>query len=1621
MSKAGKKKDSSNRINSGSNKNENVASSYAQAPAGSLVGSVASVDSKGKIRNYPLWPEFVENDINTEKWESGGGKAKEKGKSPSPQFFDDPEGKIEMPSSIEVDHWQRPHDFLNGKQPVIVEKESSIDILHPNEHLCHSEVMRTIISQISSLWSLSRERSEVKVTPQNSPASSELGDESWKPWEHIYSLCKAGKGHMPLHNQYGKYIVRLYWMGCWRKIVVDDLLPFDADDRLLLPATTKEVELWPMLLAKALIKVASIDYNVNDGPTEIGDYFVMHCLTGWLPETIPLQYSHNENLWELLKKVLPEWKLPEEKPTEHESDVTPASAVSSKKNESSVAKHDNTGSAATKPDKGIAKDAKTNKDGTKKKDDKEKQKASSEVPTKPERVEMIVFASFNQQLDQPTSLSGLREMANASEKLRKVGLSNLHPHPVLIAKTRSCSLVPPTPVPEIPRWKLIRPRKKKSTPFDEPQAEPEPPKPDQWLEIVSPYLGHRVVPLNIERSSRPRSHISGVHDLNEIEEHEEYSDTPKIKSPTKQVNLPPISRERLLTENDTSVPQTPKTKDGDRSLEGSDVAGGQEEEGEEEENEQKEEDAQQDGMLENAEINKATWIDFDEFCKSFTNVTIFHKPSTYAHNGTDTELKQVALNAGLNVAPSGSKKGSAQVNQTPSNTNIGKTGLITPKSYEGFPPEERTPSFLFVDNLQPTELIVSFSVLPRWPGIDDRKISDKESVAGASEVASTKQEAQGLSSGLLVAEPYSWKSLLTGQPVLRIRTTGTRAACLTLPAGRHVLRFLFNSPLGYHLHICSTISFVYGDKDTVMAPLQEESCRFVESANMIMAAVEKCINAIGERKRWKEAFDELHKAHMPYHANNKNQLNRHYQGWYRAFYSTMNAVMGDTKVSALEFALRAIFLDCNPHAPVKPSIASKDTPENWMQRTASEEEEAAVKLLQKNWRGTYTRKLLDAHQVPGSREHLTVQEALKTLKSTLHANNQAHSLALLRSILKENPELVEKFPFHNDEWNKISFTDYQGTFPDQPPRSWFVVFRETFHVEEDMLCVPKIYVPIPTCLLRVVDNDSGEEVKRVFQRVAPHVYKKNKRGYTFVAEAWTLDQALISNKWRMRLIGSSANLPAPINNQLTAQFSVKEVKDYYVPNKGNILLRYHVKCSANHIGSLQLETSKPDVHIKFQILNNEEEIISTRGKGHCVIPAFYFQANEPKRSQSRLSNQESGQSITQTSKQATAGKKQGGSAKPTEEKSSQKESRRESIESRVPPIPEDSVTDLQSHVYTIQAVVERKSWPLTRGQWSFVQKLREIEKEEIKAFSAHKDRSGSPGARDRQGGGGKPATDKGKKGSKDAGKGGKEKKQHDKEAGSRPPSQNVYDDSRAYFTLRFVSDLERSEDVDIKKDTKRQEEIRAMKQAWEAAEPGRAIKAMQSRLSYINNNTAKADSSDKENEDENPTATESVTAPSPELPDDKEIFSTPPSTATSAKTLLVPFDSTPYLSGRARSDVIPEYVDAERLAQLEEEEQKRRAEDHMEKRSRSLAFREENRVDRTILKEQQLETCLEMQFALDKSRTELLKPREEYRQALLEQKRFREEEAAAATAALSASEPVSPDPKGKKSAGKRKK
>ena len=47
------------------------------------------------------------------------------------------------------------------------------------------------------------------------------------------------------------------------------------------------------------------------------------------------------------------------------------------------------------------------------------------------------------------------------------------------------------------------------------------------------------------------------------------------------------------------------------------------------------------------------------------------------------------------------------------------------------------------------------------------------------------------------------------------------------------------------------------------------------------------------------------------------------------------------------------------------------------------------------------------------------------------------------------------------------------------------------------------------------------------------------------------------------------------------------------------------------------------------------------------------------------------------------------------------------------------------------------------------------------------------------------------------------------------------------------------DDIEVRKDTERADEIRAMKKAWEEAEPGRAAKALQSRLNYLQSHLIK--------------------------------------------------------------------------------------------------------------------------------------------------------------------------------------
>jgi calpain-7 len=99
------------------------------------------------------------------------------------------------------------------------------------------------------------------------------------PYDHDKARPRVSKS--------GKYIFRLHFNGCFRKVVIDDCLPASTTSRSLHVIDRNNPQLiWPALVEKAYLKVrGGYDFPGSNSGTDLW------VLTGWIPEQIFLQRS----------------------------------------------------------------------------------------------------------------------------------------------------------------------------------------------------------------------------------------------------------------------------------------------------------------------------------------------------------------------------------------------------------------------------------------------------------------------------------------------------------------------------------------------------------------------------------------------------------------------------------------------------------------------------------------------------------------------------------------------------------------------------------------------------------------------------------------------------------------------------------------------------------------------------------------------------------------------------------------------------------------------------------------------------------------------------------------------------------------------------------------------------------------------------------------------------------------------------------------------------------------------------------------------------------------------------------------------------------------------------------
>ncbi|CAM9513051.1 unnamed protein product, partial [Ectocarpus fasciculatus] len=96
----------------------------------------------------------------------------------------------------------------------------------------------------------------------------------------------------PQYNAYGKYLVKLFLNGIHRKVVVDDLLPVDANGKLLCSrgeCGPSGMELWVSIIEKAYMKVnGGYDFPGSNSGIDL------YALTGWIPERVYFESNNGD-------------------------------------------------------------------------------------------------------------------------------------------------------------------------------------------------------------------------------------------------------------------------------------------------------------------------------------------------------------------------------------------------------------------------------------------------------------------------------------------------------------------------------------------------------------------------------------------------------------------------------------------------------------------------------------------------------------------------------------------------------------------------------------------------------------------------------------------------------------------------------------------------------------------------------------------------------------------------------------------------------------------------------------------------------------------------------------------------------------------------------------------------------------------------------------------------------------------------------------------------------------------------------------------------------------------------------------------------------------------------------
>ncbi|XP_072385436.1 androglobin-like isoform X2 [Diabrotica undecimpunctata] len=1238
------------------------------------------------------FPEFLDIEINSEKWDSPGhtstaiSSVDKKGSAMQLIPYDD-QRIIYLPPSLHAQEWRKLDEvFMDAHLVIKNETGKYPDLRTGSSHLLHSEFVRSFISSIETLFYLGNEKQfSVEYTSPSFNPSFEK--EPWRPWNHIYCNCKSGKSypHTPTSNPVGKYVVRLYWMGSWRKIYISDKIPINQHNEIMLPScpislptsvivediepqstskqkdektsksqlskqeirkrkekpekkTDRVIEIWPFLLSKALMILAGLTWTEEE---ELSDFDIIHCLTGWIPNKIYTTDLDSLAIWQLCLDHTHQYTWfnsdISEKPSKKGFIVSGRSSklsVKSEKSNKSIsyksAKSETRSDTMTDKSEKDKKSLKKEKTGIKKKEALQRTPQPEEKEVNKDSFILTIGIALNSELNKGWS------------------------HTLLVPQTRTVPLLKPTKDEEHEPWKRYR-----------------------WIDWA---IKEKIV--------NPRAPVNPIKSFLTVD-------------PFRDKYSFMVQKDHSL---DTDV--VPETKKTDHLPKSKRV------------------------KTTFAYEDITEWLDFENIYQSLQLISIYYRGSSF---NVKTRVSNISSE---NIKKETRYPFAKKLEQL---HGMEWKEIIYPVVLQK---SRNEPIYLFCDSLFKQSVVINLSqtindsiFIEKQKEAVIRVVEPEEVECGScpttflerikknmepektvkSDVYKKVQaySKRDIPESSIVISKFSWCSQKVNDYVGQVSTTGTSSFVLNLNAGQHVLMIWIQTNGSYCLQFFSNTYLCIGNLEETLTLMNNDPLLFKYAYCKFTEDLQNLIYSFGIKDEFLGALRDFYRSYKPQENLCKKDINLIHDLFLKEFFEILTTRFGPETLKSVKILLRKWQFDDSCRCVVRdPSIFCY---------SLSKEENKYVEIMNKNvtkiqafFRGVYERIMTSHHDTKSKRFSATTEILYKVCEKFDEHNKILGAYTLCKFI--ENPDMKQfqqHYAWYEDKLKKLCIVQYSHTI--NVEKGWNLITRQSFLVRSGPPIKIRIHVfcDMDQYVVRVFDNDTSKEMANYLNNVIVNEYKSNNYGYTLVAYGTSETSKTVTYKVMYACQQGGTEEMIYLTNVISKKIVFN---DYYIPNHNNYIGRYTVKVKSDSRITLHLFSSYPGVKIFLKVSNLSQPnqvVIETSASSSVTIPLILLKSNSGGQKLGNfldsklifMSNSDSTQVTTKkVSKRADSKNSHLSSkGKPTV------------IQKKPSGLPKLSIDDNNEMTYIIEAFVLDNSWPLTYKEWQTVE-MERIRRMEIESL-----------------------------------------------------------------------------------------------------------------------------------------------------------------------------------------------------------------------------------------------------------------------------------------------------------------